>query len=155
MENIEKYMSRLEENIVRYQLINEKISASAVGWHIEHTLLTLNAIIGQLLKSKPDEYKWKFNFFKVVILTTGKIPRGKGKAPQIVRPKNSLTPEGLQQHLEATKKTISELRNINADRFFLHPYFGNLKLKDTIRFLEIHTNHHLKIIEDIVNGKNN
>jgi hypothetical protein len=39
---------------------------------------------------------------------------------------------------------------VSKDHFFEHPYFGKLKLKETIRFLEIHTTHHLSIIEDIV-----
>jgi len=41
------------------------------------------------------------------------------------------------------------LKTLPKDRYFEHPFFGKLKLKQTINFLEIHTMHHLDIIEDI------
>ena len=43
-----------------------------------------------------------------------------------------------------------KLENISKDHYFEHPFFGKIKRKETIRFLEIHTNHHLKIIDDIL-----
>jgi hypothetical protein len=45
------------------------------------------------------------------------------------------------------------LELVSRDHFFEHPYFGKLKLKETIRFLEIHTQHHLDIIRDIIMNK--
>ena len=56
----------------------------------------------------------------------------------------------LQLHVNKTRETIKGLETVSKDHFFPHPYFGNLKKKETIRFLEIHTNHHLKIIRDII-----
>jgi len=53
------------------------------------------------------------------------------------------------QQIEKAKIKLEELRELNPQQFFNHPGFGNLRLKKTIQFLEIHTQHHLKIIEDI------
>jgi hypothetical protein len=39
---------------------------------------------------------------------------------------------------------------MSSDKYFEHPYFGKLRLNKTIKFLEIHTNHHLEIINDIL-----
>jgi hypothetical protein len=39
---------------------------------------------------------------------------------------------------------------MSSDKYFDHPYFGNLRLNKTIKFLEIHTKHHLEIINDII-----
>ena len=56
----------------------------------------------------------------------------------------------LVEHLELTKSKIQELEIIDSKKYFNHPVFGHLKLSKTIKFFEIHTNHHLKIINDIL-----
>ena len=65
-------------------------------------------------------------------------------------PKNEITETQLLSNIELTRKLILELKSVSNDHYFEHPYLGKLKKKDTIRFLEIHTNHHLKIIDDIL-----
>jgi hypothetical protein len=148
--NLNNLLIQLESTVPQFEKLNQEISKSNVGWHIEHSLLTLNAIIDFLPNSNPKEYKWKFNFIRIVILTIKKIPRGKGKAPKVVQPKENYTLESLNNHLSVTKEKIKELKLMSSDRFFIHPYFGKIKLKQTINFLEIHTKHHLDIINDIL-----
>jgi hypothetical protein len=86
-----------------------------------------------------------------MVLATKKIPRGKAKAPKVVVPKADITCADLEHHLAKARDTVKSLGLVSKDNYFEHPYFGKLKLKETIRFLEIHTTHHLNIIEDIVN----
>ena len=45
-----------------------------------------------------------------------------------------------------------DLETLNANSYFKHPYFGDLNLKKTLWFLNLHTNHHLKIIKDIADN---
>jgi hypothetical protein len=87
-------------------------------------------------------------------LATKKIPRGKAKAPKVVVPKEGVTIANLEQHLAKARDAIKALEFVSKNHFFKHPYFGNLKKKQTILFLEIHTQHHLKIILDIVSNTN-
>ena len=151
MENsLEILLNELEAHLSNHEAMNLKVSQSTVGWQIEHTLLTINGIVGAVQQSNPKDYKWKFSFIKIIILATKKIPRGKAKAPKIVVPKADIPFADLQQHLAKARETIKGLETVSKDHFFEHPYFGKLKLKETIRFLEIHTNHHLKIIRDII-----
>jgi len=103
-----------------------------------------------LLKSNPKEYQWKFNFIKILVLMRGKIPRGKVKAPEVVVPNKTIEEAILLTHITQTRNSLLELESISNNHYFEHPFLGKLKKKDTIRFLEIHTNHHLKIIEDII-----
>lgn len=151
--NLDVLLTRLESHIVNSELINLNISQSTVGWQIEHSLLTINGIVNAVAKSNPKDYKWKFSFMKWVILATKKIPRGQAKAPKVVVPKATINNDDLQKHLTTTREVIKVLGLVPKDYFFEHPYFGKLKLKQTIRFLEIHTSHHLNIIEDIVSKK--
>jgi hypothetical protein len=152
MKQIDKLISKLETNIPFFDKTNPAISAGSVGWHIEHSLLTLNGIANSLIQSNPAAYKWKFNFIRIVVLTTKKIPRGRAKSPEVVMPKGSIDQAKLMALLTETRSNCKELSFLQADNFFEHPFFGKLKLKQTITFLEIHTNHHLEIIRDIVSN---
>ena len=147
---LESLLNQLEFYIPSSESINLQVSQTTVGWQIEHSLLTINGIVSALQKSNPKDYNWKFSLMKLIILTTKKIPRGKAKAPKVVVPKGLINNDDLQEHLSKTRDAIKALEMVSKDQFFEHPYFGKLKLKETIRFLEIHTDHHLNIIEDIV-----
>lgn len=42
-----------------------------------------------------------------------------------------------------------KIEHFDKNAFFEHPLFGVLNKKDTMKFLKMHTTHHLKIIQDI------
>lgn len=147
---LEKLLNQFELRIPLFAKENSEISKANVGWHIEHSLLTIMGVTKVVLRSNPINYKWRFKLSRLLIFTFGKITRGKAKAPEVVVPKNDISKSQLLLNLELTKKLILELKSISNDHYFEHPYLGKLKKKNAIRFLEIHTKHHLKIIEDIV-----
>ncbi len=126
------------------------VSEGAVGWHIEHSLLVITQIIEGVKRSDASKYKWSFNFSRLIVLSSNKIPRGKAKAPDSVLPKDSLNEAFLLESVANTKLALVELANCKKNNYFIHPYFGQLNLKATIRFFEVHTHHHLKIIRDIL-----
>jgi len=149
MNNLNLLLKEIADKIPSHELINEKISTSSVGWHIEHMLLVINRIIMALEKSDPSEYRWQFNLHRLIIFNIRRIPRGAAKSPKSVVPKE-FTRGSLADHLQGTLQTTKKLDDIAQDKFFVHSYFGNLKLEKAKLFLEIHTHHHLKIIRDIV-----
>ena len=150
MNHLRHLLNELEIKIAKEDAINAAVSKSSVGWHIEHSLLTINMIIEALKKSDPISYQWKFSFIKTLVFTLNKIPRGRAKAPGIVQPKNTFTVETLKKHLDQTKEKLGEFATLQPNNYFEHPFFGKLKLKPTIKFLKIHTRHHLAIINDII-----
>jgi hypothetical protein len=152
--NLATLLDQLEDYIPKSEFVDLQVSQSTVGWQIEHSLLTINEIIAAIQNSNPKEYSWQFSFMKWIILATKKIPRGKAKAPKVVVPKEGVTIANLEQHLAKARDAIKALEFVSKNHFFKHPYFGNLKKKQTILFLEIHTQHHLKIILDIVSNTN-
>ncbi len=149
MNKLNTLLDQLLAKVAHFDVENQQISQGKIGWHIEHSLLVISGITKVLAMSNPSEYKSKFNVAKFVVMTFNFIPRGRGKAPQTTQPKSEVTPENLSVHIAKTREKIKELDTMNGDLFFKHPMFGDLKLKEAVRFLEIHTKHHLKIINDI------
>lgn len=143
-------LDELETKIDFGEVTKPEVSKSNVAWHIEHCLLTINGITHHLAQSDPKNYSWGFNFLRTIIFFRKKIPRGRAKAPKVVQPKENITKESLKEHLLLSRLSIQKLANLPKNHYFKHPYFGNLKVEQTICFLEIHTQHHLTIIEDIL-----
>lgn len=152
MKKLNKLIVELESKVSKQKLTNDRISKSSIGWHIKHCLLTIDGIIETVKKSNPSEYKWNFKITRFIVFTKNKIPRGRAKSPKIVIPKK-YDELSLIKDCENSIIKIKELELIDKDKYFKHPYFGDLKLAKTIKFLEIHTNHHLEIINDILKSE--
>ena len=143
-------LHQLENHISNFEKTNPNVSNSTVGWQIDHCLLVINGIIGQIEISDPLKFQPKWTFPKFMVFTTGKIPRGKAKAPKVVIPTQVATQEKLIAKLAAAKNNVLKLDSFSENQFFNHPFFKDLNVKQTKKFLTIHTKHHLKIIEDIL-----
>ena len=150
MKNIDAILPELANYIADYNQSNKAISEVSVGWHIEHSLLVIKQITATVAQSEPKLYKSKFNVKRFVVFLTKTIPRGKAKAPKVVIPSEEITVDLLQESLKNTYQAITYLKDCEANQYFMHPFFGQLNKKQTIKFLEIHTEHHLKIIRDIL-----
>lgn len=150
MNSLLPLLQQLESHISNFEKTNPKVSNSTVGWQIDHCLLVINGIIGQIEISDPLKYQPKWTFPKFMVFTTGKIPRDKAKAPKVVIPTQVATQEELLAKLAAAKNNVLKLDSFSENQFFNHPFFKDLNVKQTKKFLTIHTKHHLKIIEDIL-----
>lgn len=143
-------IKELESFIAQKDLINNSISSVTIAWQIAHALQVINSVVKVLPESNPKDYKWSFNIKKIIVMTLGLIPRGKAKAPSAVRPtEEDLTAEELGKLIKKVRVRLEIAAKCNPKSFFLHPYFGDMKRNEAIRFLEIHTEHHLKIIRAI------
>ncbi len=150
MNKLAELLKELDSKINIQERVNEKVSASSVGWHIEHSLLTIDIITEALKHSNPDRFKRRFSVAAVYVFTTGKIPRGRAQSPDSVRPKNNLNAASLKEHIHKTNAKIKVLEILTRNNYFEHPYFGKLNLKPAMKFLLIHTKHHIRIINDII-----
>jgi hypothetical protein len=133
---------------------NPSISQVSTYWHIDHSLQVLLQVINYLNNSITKDYKPRFSIIKWLIMTTRYIPRGKGRAPQQTVPKLKSTQNELKILLDKAKSAVQTIGSVPENKNFKHPYFGYLNKKETLKFLEIHTNHHLKIIKDIAGQAN-
>lgn len=151
MKELNDLLQQIENAIPHWEKQNTAISLATVGWQLDHSLLVINGIIAQLAQSNPNHYQWRPNWKRTYIQLRNSIPRGKAKAPKPVRPAEIITIEGLQTKLTLAQKNIILLESLPNNSYFTHPYFGDLNLKATIWFLKLHTLHHLKIVDDIIN----
>ena len=149
MEKIVKQLAELSTYIPQSDRQNLAISNANIGWQIDHSLRVMNQVIKALLSSNPAEYKPKFNWRKSFIFFTKKIPRGKVRAPKGILPTEEITESSLISSVELAHKNIGLLENCAPNHFFVHPFFGQVNVRETFVFIEVHTEHHLKIIRDI------
>ena len=150
MKKLKDKIEALEAQIPNASATNTTVTTSTVGWQIEHALLTINQIIKTVEASNPSDYKWSFNLMRTVVFIRHRIPRGKAKAPKVVQPKDHVTEATIKAALEKTYQLLEVLPTLSANNFFPHPFFGKLNKRQTIKFLIIHTQHHLNIINEMI-----
>ncbi|ARN76966.1 hypothetical protein BST97_02535 [Nonlabens spongiae] len=153
MQALKKLENQLAELHSYIELGNQNANnVSKVGtyWHIDHSLNVIKGIIQTLEESNPKNYAPKFSFWKWVVMTFKTIPRGKGKAPKQTLSAQEATHNSLLEKHASTIEEVAEIPAIDENKIFKHPLFGWMKKKETVKFITIHTHHHLKIIRDIV-----
>ena len=151
MQNLQNLISQLESKISQFETTNLAVSGGSVGWHIEHSLKTIDQIVTACKHSNPTEYQWHFNFKRFLIMSVAKkIPRGKAKAPKIVRPEGEINRDTLAASVSKVRENLIGWKDLNKNANFPHPFFGVLNKKETENFLVLHTKHHLMIIQDIL-----
>lgn len=145
-----KLLNQIEEYIPFHEKISPSISKSNVGWQLDHSLKVINGVCTIMIKTNPDKYKKDFNLWRFVLFTLCYIPRGRAKAPKVVLPPEIISQEDLLKQLQAARTHIKQLMPLPETSHFIHHVFGMLSKKQTLRFLEVHTKHHLKIVNDIL-----
>ncbi|WP_067144865.1 DinB family protein [Pseudotamlana agarivorans] len=151
LQKLQSLLLEIKSNITNKNIEDTNISKATVGWHLDHSLKVFNVVCEVLAGSNPNEYKSKFNTTRWLIFTLGSFPRGKVKAPKKVVSENiSISDKDLHEQLEHAKTALSIIKTLDPHAYFKHHIFGNLSKKQTMRFLEIHTNHHLKIVQEIL-----
>ena len=126
------------------------------GWcpaeHVDHCAKVALAMLGQLLEPVPIEGIKPISLLGHAVLLTGYIPRGKAKSPKRVRPVLASVDE-LIAGIDALDHSINRVAvpewKCPDGPCVPHPYFGGLTSIQTLHFIGVHTNHHLKIVRDI------
>jgi hypothetical protein len=148
--SIYKSLLAIENAIPFYGQHQKSVSAKNVAWHLDHSLKVINSVCDALKTSNPEDYKSTFSFIKFYIFLRGSIPRGKATAPKSVVSNDEILKSAIELQLIEAKINLQVIKNLAANSHFQHPYFGKLSLKKSQRFLAIHTNHHLAIVNDIL-----
>lgn len=131
-------------------------SAWNVGQHLEHLLLADRKIFEiwkKIERGAMPSAEGNISFVGRIALFVGRIPRGRGRAPEALCPE-TVDGAGLVTGLEDMREEISELEKdlpIHETSSWRapHPVFGPLSPTQWLRFIDIHHQHHLKIVQDI------
>ncbi len=150
MQNLNDQLLALESYIPSYGIANPAVSSGSVGWHIEHTLLTIRKILQAVRSSDPAGFKKSFKLNRAFVFTFGRIPRGRAKAPKVVVPDGDIDATTLGSSMYYTKQMLAEIASLADNQHFQHPFLGTMNKKATMKFLRVHTRHHIKIIKKIV-----
>ena len=140
----------LLKNYIQYKdKGNLKVSKANIGWHLDHSLKVINSVCATLRISNANDYRKEFNGFRILTFALGFFPRGKAKSPKRVLPPSIIKKKDIENQLEEAIKNIASIKELQENQYFTHPIFKQLNKKQTVRFLKLHTNHHLKIVKDI------
>ena len=150
IEKIKTQLHQIEKYLDHSKSKNTSVSKANIGWHIDHSLKVLNGVSVALQKSDVNTYEYTFNKWRFICLTFNFFPRGRARAPKAVLPPEVINDADLKNQLESAKTHIPNLSQLPKKANFKHPYFGILNKKQTLKFMFLHTEHHLKIIRDIL-----
>jgi len=149
---LHQVLSKIEKHVPDYALKNPSISKASVGWQLDHALKVFNAVSQWTINSKPEDYSWTFNMWRTILFPLSYLPRGKAKAPKKVLPPEIILEDQLISQLKLAQQYLDLLKPLPKTSYFDHHVFGKLNKQQTIQFLNIHTIHHLKIVNDIINA---
>lgn len=141
---------QITELIKNRDQINKKVSAVDIAWHLDYLLKVVKSLHHSLEISDPNQYESEFNIRKIAVFVSGTIPRGVGKVRDLALPPEEIKTEDILRQSEEAKSILQNYNQLPVNAFFKHPVFGVLNRQQTKRLIEIHTNHHLKIIRDII-----
>lgn len=156
---IQRLASQLDDitRVVRFEpallaVRVERVSLWSIGQQIDHTLKVLEVGM-RFLEGSRESLPRGINLVGRFALATGWLPRGVGKSPKGVLP-SECAPSELAERASLLRKTycdraLPEAALADPRPVFPHPYFGGLTAAQGVRFLAVHTRHHLKIVEDI------
>lgn len=151
--NLKVKLNEVASYIALRDTINLEVSEASVAWHMDHIYLMVIQLHKALKYSDESNYKAESNMTRDYVFTSNTLPRGKVTAPEAVRPEENVTINTLQMHYAESLATVKKLPMLAEKKHFDHPILGTMNRDETINFLTIHTEHHLKIIRDILKDK--
>ena len=151
IQKIQKQCETIRNAIVTGDTFSPDVSAKSSYWQLDHLLqvcLSISRVMD--FPKDPLSTRIKSPYVRAFVLITTYIPRGGGKAPDIVLPKTDKNQADLLEMLDQWEQKLPKLAQLDPDAGFDHPMFGWFRRDSTLRFIRIHTKHHLKIVHDIL-----
>lgn len=143
-------LNEVQSYIADRDVIATEISSVDVAWHLDHLLKVINGVHDSLGQSNPGDYKYSWKFVRSFVFTIGRIPRGIGESPKSVFPPDVIMTDDIYKQLKDARLKLLTFSDFDKNQHFNHYKFGVLNRDKALKFVEIHTRHHLRIIRDII-----
>ncbi len=132
------------------------VSAWSVAEHCHHSAIVSGVIatlVRGLLRGRGEDGPPAGSMARD-ILTSGRIPRGVGVAPEAMRPDEHPESRTIQAAVRKSRgkweALLHSTEEIDACEFKLpHHFLGLFTAAEWVRFAATHTDHHLRIVDDI------
>jgi hypothetical protein len=128
------------------------VSAWSVAEQVDHLIKVNQSVFSHLLTRTPASGP-RISLVGRVVLLSGSFPRGKAESPRKLRGQPA-TAEELSAALEKSRGTFRRLASepdplLASAPVLPHKMFGAMTAIQALRFVPIHTRHHLKIVSEI------
>lgn len=143
-------LDSLEAMIPHRDRASADVSKWSIGMQIQHSLIATANILKSMSESEPGAETPKFSLPRFFVMTFGRLPRGKGKAPEVSHPEPSPSEETLREVLARARAAQETAKQADPACYWRHFVFGVLPRDQALKFVEIHNRHHLRIIDDIL-----
>ena len=133
-----------------------RCSAWTPAEHMDHLIKVTASIVNRILQLDAPRADTSVSALGRIILAVGRIPRGRGKAPERLRGARVGATE-LHAGLTKLEGKLDELTSNHLldtrGAIVPHPRFGGLRPSQAMRFAAVHNDHHLRIIAEILSAK--
>jgi hypothetical protein len=128
------------------------VSAWSIAEQVDHSLKVLGTVFR--LIARDEESPGRLRMAGRLALGLGWFPRGVGKSPRsvlpVVAPARELAAAVGLRRAELAALAGEPARLASRRRIYRHPYFGVLTAAEAVRFAAVHTEHHAKIVRDVI-----
>jgi hypothetical protein len=128
------------------------MSGWSIGQQLDHIVRVNDSVLSRILRNSEIQGRG-MSFLGRVVLLVGYLPRGIGSSPERLRGEVRPTAEIGDAHAVVGRSfgLLRERQGLLSSkaRVISHPYFGALTALEGLRFMAVHSHHHLKIARDI------
>ena len=140
----------LRSSVASAALRAPAVSEWSIGMHVHHCCLVMIAVCQSLIASTPPPPRSRFSLVTALVFSSGRIPRGRGRSPDEVLPRQDVSAAELGTLLDQSERILTEVHDLDPKAWFRHFVFGVLDRDKTVRLILIHNRHHSRIISDIL-----
>ena len=149
----ERIRALVQSGDARLAAAQPRISAWSVSEHVDHVLKVAQSIVRRVNQADAEPGKRGITFLGRAVLLGGWIPRGRGKSPERLAGTRVAAAEiesSLAKLEQMMAAVVIDACESSRRPTVPHPLFGGLTPTQALRFAVVHTNHHLRIVADIL-----
>jgi hypothetical protein len=151
----ERIRALVQSGDARLAAAQVRISAWCVSEHLDHALKVAQSIVRRVNQPDAEPGKRGINLIGRAVLLGGWIPRGRGKSPERLvgtRVAAAEIDSSIAKLEHMMSEVVIDACESSRKPTVPHPLFGGMTPRQALRFAVVHTNHHLRIVADILRG---